>query len=64
MEFVMELIEKIDDGNHVVETTYGRMRYIIKDGTKTDLILQQEHTEKWATGEVKRKWVSVPLEFK
>lgn len=53
-------IQRLD---YIVETMYGRMRYIIKDGTKNKMILQQEHIERWSTGEVKRKWISVPLEL-
>jgi hypothetical protein len=51
----------------LVETTYGRIRYVRKEGTcdkySIELVLQQEHIQKLSDGEVKREWVSVPYEF-
>jgi hypothetical protein len=46
----------------VVETTYGRLRYIIKEGTESTLILQQEQIERWSNQKETRKWISVPVE--
>lgn len=47
----------------VVERTYGRLRYILKKDTKCNtLILQQELIER-RNDEVKKEWISVPLEL-
>ena len=51
--------------DHVLETTYGRLRYIVKEGTEstlTTLILQQEQIERWSNQKETRKWISVPVE--
>jgi hypothetical protein len=48
---------------NMLDTFYGRLRYVYKKGTSSEVVLQQEQIKFLPNGEIERNLISIPLDF-